>query len=147
MDLRMIMFNNKQAAELIAKQVSIAYNPVMDVCIARVKHGELLGGVIYQMFNGVSAVAHVASSGNKKWLNRDMLWIIFHYPFVQVGLHKLIGIVGSTDIATLKFDANLGFTEECRIKDAAPFGDVIILTMAKHQCRFLDLRPDNYKLI
>ena len=145
MDLRMIVFNNHQAAGLIAKQASIAYNPVMDVCIARIEDDRLLGGVIFQMFNGVSAVIHVAAV-TKKWINRDMLWVTFHYPFVQLGLSKLIGLVKSTNAEAIKFDTALGFIEECRIKDAVPFGDMLIMTMTKQQCRFLGLRPDNYKL-
>ena len=145
MGICMIVFNNHQAAELIAKQASIAYNPTMDTCIARVEHGELLGGVIFQMFNGVSAVIHVAAS-TKKWINRDMLWVTFHYPFVQLGLTKLIGMVKSTNIEALRFDSGLGFIEECRIKDAVPDGDMVIMTMTKHQCRYLRLRPNNYRL-
>jgi hypothetical protein len=31
----------------------------------------------------------------------------------------------------------MGFVEEARVKDAVPNGDIIFLTLAKENCRFL----------
>jgi hypothetical protein len=31
----------------------------------------------------------------------------------------------------------MGFVEEARVKDAAPDGDIIFLTLAQENCRFL----------
>lgn len=141
----MITYNNHAAGDMIAKELGIVYVPNMDVCIARIEGGELRGGVIYQRFNGVSAVIHVVGA-HRYWMNRDLIWVTFHYPFVQLKLKKLIGLVDSTNQPALDFNDRMGFTEEARIKDAVAFGDLLLMSMTKEQCRWLNIRPDGYKL-
>lgn len=80
---------------------------------------------------------HVASDGTKKWLNREFLRFAFVYAFDQMKVRKLIGIVPSNNEQALKFDLNLGFSEEARIKDAHPQGDLILLSMTRQACRWI----------
>jgi len=100
-------------------------------------NGELVAGVTYDRWNGVSLMMHVASDGSKRWLNRRFLWFCFHYPFDQLGAKKVIGTVEATNHAALAFDKHLGFIEEGRLKDACPGGDLILLTMTPEQCRYI----------
>lgn len=101
------------------------------------KDGKLVAGVLYDHYNGASIAMHVAAEG-KRWLNRDYLWFCFWYPFEQLKVKKVIGLVPSTNEAALKFDLHLGFVEEGRIADAVPDGDLILLTMTRQQCRYLE---------
>lgn len=80
---------------------------------------------------------HVASDGSKNWMTKSYLQICFDYPFNQLKLNKIIGVVDSMNTQALKFDKHLGFVEEAVIKDAGPKGDLHILTMTRQQCRFL----------
>jgi len=48
-------------------------------------------------------------------------------------------LVDSTNEKALRFDKKLGFVEEARISNAARAGDLVILTMTKEQCRWLNL--------
>jgi RimJ/RimL family protein N-acetyltransferase len=99
------------------------------------RDGELIAGVLYDNFNGKSVCMHVAGVGN--WLNRDFLRVCFDYPFNQMKVGKLIGLVDSGNAKALKFDRHLGFVSEALIKDAGKTGDLHILTMTREQCRFL----------
>lgn len=101
------------------------------------KDGKLIAGVLYDQYNGRSACMHVASDGSRKWMTRDYLWICFDYPFNQLKLNKLLGLVDSTNEKALAFDKHLGFVEEAIIKDAGKHGDLVILSMTRQQCRFL----------
>ena len=78
------------------------------------RDGELIAGVLYDHYNGASMAMHVAAEG-KQWLNREYLWFCFYYPFEQVKVKKVIGIVPSTNAQALRFDKHLGFREEARI--------------------------------
>lgn len=104
------------------------------------KDGELVAGVVFDDYNGVSCCIHVASDGTRRWLNREYLWFTFHYAFNQLGVRKLIGKVTADNASALRFDRHLGFVEEARIRDACEGGDLIILTMTREQCRFLGVR-------
>ena len=104
--------------------------------IGLVNNGVLVAVVGYEDYNGKSIRMHVAAEG-KSWLNKEFLWYAFHYPFNELKVTKILGLVDSTNEAALRFDKHLGMIEEAVIKDAAPHGNLHILTMTRDQCRFL----------
>jgi hypothetical protein len=70
-----------------------------------------------------------------------MLWMVFDYPFNQLKVKKVAGAINSSKKELLDFDLRLGFKEEGRIRGAYPDGDMIIMTMAREECRWLKLKP------
>lgn len=112
-----------------------------DRCIAVTRGGKLLGGVMLDGFLHKSIQMHVAAF-EPDWMNRAFLWVIFDYCFNQLGVKVIFGPVAEDNVKALAFDAKIGFTEHTRLKDACVGGDLIILSMYRHQCRWLDkLRP------
>jgi RimJ/RimL family protein N-acetyltransferase len=140
----MIVFNNADHGYRIAATAGTAFNAYTDVCIAREEDGELWGGVVYTAFTGASMGIHVAGF-RPDWINRDMLWVTFNYPFVQLKCGKLIGQVPEANRKALEFDLKLGFIEEARIKDVFPDGDLIVVGMKKEDCRWLGIKPRSLK--
>lgn len=97
----------------------------------------LIAGVLYQNFNGVNISAHIAAEPGATWLNRAFLWTIFDYPFRQLGVKRITGLVPDANSAAKAFDEHLGFVEEARIDGALPSGDLIIYRMREQDCRWL----------
>lgn len=104
--------------------------------IGLLENGQIIACVGFEDYNGASIRMHVAAEG-KRWMTRDYLRFCFWYPFEQLKVKKIIGLVDSSNEQALRFDRNLGFQDEGLIKDAAPHGDLHILTMTKAQCRFI----------
>lgn len=102
--------------------------------------GELVAGVLYEDFNGVNLLMHVAATPDRRWLVRDYLWFCFYYPFVQLGCKRVTGIVPSCNLDARRFDEHLGFVLEATLKDAHPDGDLLVYAMRKEDCRWLNLR-------
>jgi RimJ/RimL family protein N-acetyltransferase len=100
------------------------------------RDGELIAGVCYDSYNGRSICMHVASE-RKHWLSRGFLAAVFGYPFQQLGVTKILGLVDSTNLKARRFDEHLGFVLEARITDAVPDGDLLIYSMRRDQCRYL----------
>lgn len=96
--------------------------------------GTLSAGTLYDMFNGRSICMHVAI---EKPITKTFVKTSFDYAFNQLGVQKVIGLVDSTNDSALRFDHHLGFVEEARIKDAGKDGDLILLTMTRQQCRWI----------
>jgi hypothetical protein len=69
---------------------------------------------------------HIAGEG-RRWMRRAHLWSSFDYPFNQLGLEWMIGVVGESNKAALKMDYNLGFREFARIPDGFAVGEDLIL--------------------
>lgn len=85
-------------------------------------------------YNGASIRMHVAIEGK---LTREYIRFCYYYPFEQLKVNKVIGLVNSNNKEALRFDLHSGWVIEAIIKDAAPDGDMYILSMTKEQCRFL----------
>lgn len=97
-------------------------------------NGKILAGVIYENWNKRSVVAHMAVTGR---LTRAFVGAIFRYAYEQCGVNKVILPVSSANAKSMRLVNHLGFTEEARIRDADPGGDIIIYTLKKSDCRFL----------
>lgn len=100
------------------------------------KAGVIVAATGYEDFNGASIRMHVAGDG-KRWMTREFLWYAFHYPFCELNVKKIIGLVHSGNEDALKLDNHLGMVHEATIKDGVIDGDLLIFTMTKEQCRFL----------
>ena len=96
--------------------------------------GTIVAVAGYSDFNGASCRAHLAVDGK---ITPEFLWFGFYYPFEQLKVKKIIGLVSSLNKKALKLDKHFGYVEEAVIKDAVPNGDLHILTMTKEQCRYL----------
>lgn len=136
----MILVGNPEHGHTIARHSGSVFNPAVDVVIARVHNGELMGGVIYNGYTGASINLHVYGI-HPKWANKDMLWMTFHYPFVQLGCTKVFGQIPANNKHALDFDLKLGFKIEARIADVFPGEDLIVVSMRREECRWLGIRP------
>jgi RimJ/RimL family protein N-acetyltransferase len=107
-------------------------------CIGLEIDGRLTAGVVLESFTGRGANIHVAGMG-KYWLNRDLLYSIFHYCFNVLHLKRLTGLVPASNHAALAFDQHIGFRVEATLPDGAADGDLVILCMRPEDCRYLPL--------
>jgi len=143
----MIVHNNSFYARQICEAAGVAYNQAVDPSIVRVEKDKLLGGSVYQNYTGGngSIGIHVASFA-PRWINQDLLFMTFHYPFEQLGCNKLFGTVPANNEAALSFNLKLGFRVEQVIKDVYPDGDMILMAMHRAECRWLGIKPRKFQI-
>jgi RimJ/RimL family protein N-acetyltransferase len=108
------------------------------------KDGRIIGGVVYDGYTGQNIFMHVAGEG-RRWLTRQFLWMAFDYPFNQLNLQRVSGLVPATNAAALRFDGHLGFREEGRMKCAARDGsDLLCLVLWRKDCQYHLKKGKNY---
>ena len=107
------------------------------------KDGELIAGVLYEDYNKANLIMHVAAIPGGRWLTREFLHVAFSYPFEQLGVSRVTGVVPSENLAARKFDEHLGFELEATLTGAHPGGDLLIYVMRKEHCRWLSLRNNH----
>lgn len=110
-------------------------------CVGLERCGQIVAAVMYDQFNGASVCMHVAAEG-KRWLNREFLWYAFYYPFRQMGVNVVIGLVAKENRAAVRFDEHLGFQLHQEIPEAHPSGALLIYTMHRRDCRWLKLKGE-----
>lgn len=101
------------------------------------KNLQLIGVVGYNGFCGQTCQIHTAGVGH--WVSRELIHKTFDYPFRQLGMEHLFAPVAASNSRALRFDRKMGFTDFGRIKDGyEPNVDLILLTLAKKDCRWLE---------
>lgn len=124
--------------EFVAAQMGItSWSNAVGIGIE--EDGNLIAGVVYDYYNGASICMHVAAIG-KRWMTREFLWYCFYYPFVELGVKRITGLVPESNLAARRLDEHLGFKLETRLKDADPTGDTLVYAMFKDDCRFLEIK-------
>lgn len=98
------------------------------------REGRFIAGTVYDNYLGQSICMHTAIER----MNRDFLWYCFYYPFIELGVKKVLGLVDSFNIPAIKLDRHLGFELEATIQQASTKGDLLIFSMAIDQCRWLN---------
>lgn len=107
------------------------WTPKRGKCIGLLTQNGLSAGVIYEDYSGTNIFMHVAAIPGRRWMTRYYLWMVFHYPFVQLGCKRVTAGVPSTNQDSIRFVESLGFELEARLKDAYPNGDLLVYCLRK----------------
>jgi|SRR5215471_10361034 len=134
----MIVLDNPAHGFMIAHRAGVGYDPNVNRVLAHCSEDGLLGGVVYTNYTGRSVQMHMA--GNPGWVTTKVIWIAFDYPFNQLCVEKVIGLVAAADELILDYDKRLGFREIARVPDVVPTGDLVVLSMMREECKWLSLR-------
>lgn len=101
------------------------------------RDGKVIAAVIYEGWNGSNVWMHVAAEPGGKWLTKEFLNYVFHYPFHEVGVQRISGWVEADNAQARRFDEHLGFRQEAVLKGAGNKGaDVIVYVMKREDCRY-----------
>ena len=119
----------------VCERTGGVYTPSDSIAMGRIQDGVLLGGVVFDHYNLASIAMHCAGDG--AWITREFLRKAFAYPFDQLKVNKILGLVDSSNEAARRLDEHLGFVIEATVKDAAPHGDLLIYSMTREQCKYL----------
>lgn len=102
------------------------------------RDGQIAAVVVFDGFGETDCAMHIASDGTRAWMNKSLLLSAFAYPFEQLGLLRVTGMVPADNEAALAFDENLGFVREGYHPQAGPGGkDLISLGLLRKNCRFV----------
>lgn len=120
----------------VAKKVRGTWHPEGSVCIGSVIDGRIVAGVWYENFCQASITGHIAIEPHG--LTKTFLYAILHYPFEVCGVNKIIAPVGPENEPSQSFCRKLGFRLEATITDAHPHGDLLLYTLRRADCKYLE---------
>lgn len=101
---------------------------------------KLIAGALFSDFNEASVQVHLVAEPGAKWMTKFYLGFCFQYAFNQLRVRKLLGYVGEKNLTAQRFDEHIGFHLETSIPDAHPDGTLLIYSMTRAQCRWLDIK-------
>lgn len=136
---KIITGQDDRVAAFVAEHIGMTGKFGSCASIGLEEDGELIAGVIYTDYNGSNVCMHIAAIG-KRWCTREFLWFCSYYPFEQIGVKRVTGIVDESNRASINWGEKLGFTFEARLKDAGAHGDLLVYRLFKKDCRFLRIK-------
>lgn len=79
---------------------------------------------------------HMAVESPIVW--RSLLRPALEYPFCQVGVGMILGVIRGSNAKSLRFSGAVGLKEIFRLKDGVkPGEDIVMLQLLKEDCRYL----------
>ena len=99
--------------------------------------GKLIAGIMYDGYTGASIAMHSRVDDPRK-VSREWLFAIFDYPFNQLGVKRVSGLVSSANKKAQRVNEHLGWQRETTLADYFPDGDGIVYIMRRSDCRWLD---------
>lgn len=121
-----------------------AMGPATYVGLLDTDTGQLVAAVKYDGYNKTSLNIHVAAAA-KGWLTREFLWFTFHYPFEQLGVQRLTGLVPESNLPARRFNEHLGFIFEAALEKACSDGRLLVYRMFREDCRWLTLNENRHE--
>jgi RimJ/RimL family protein N-acetyltransferase len=130
--------NSVLAHHEMSRMLGLMVNP-NDITFSVWRGEQLLGGVIYSRYTHAAIFMHIIGL-QRGWATKKLLWLAFHYPFEQLMVDRVFGLVASNNAKPLAFFKKLGFTVATTIEKVYPFADEVVLVMERKNCRWLTLK-------
>jgi len=112
------------------------------IAIGLERDGELIAGVVYNMYSKASICMNVAAVPGKDWLSRSFLYATFAYPFVQLKCNRVTALVKMNNEISKKFVQSLGWKPEGCMRKASTDGqDMLVYGMLREECRWIGVKP------
>ena len=139
--MEQLRFNDPNDGSAIALRAGTAFNRQRDISICRVVDGVPYGGVIFCNYTEESIAMH-SGGFRKNWTNRDILYVMFDYPFRQLGVNRIFGYVPEDNDHAIRINENLGFVHVVTIPGMFK-GNVgcYLMKMERDDCRFFNVKP------
>lgn len=139
--MKRFVFNEERIGRWVREKAGGDYTPG-DACIAVERDDELVVGVTYDSYTGTNICIH-SRCDDPKTPSRKFYWMIFDYPFNQLKVTCVRGLVASSNIAAQQINERLGFRVEAVLADYFPDDDAIIYVLRRSDCKWLKL-SDRY---
>jgi len=132
----MLVTDINMVLPMVANRVEAIF-PTHDVTgIGWEQNGTVVAGVVYDHFTGTSVMATMAV--DDAHVVKEFLWAIFDYPFNQLGVGKILVNVEEANTISLKMLKRMGFIKEAYIEGVFPSGAMIIMSLVKENCVWLE---------
>lgn len=110
--------------------------------IGIVKDGKPLAGVVYNNFiehKGASVSLEMSvAAESREWLNKQILFALFAYPFIQIGVPRVQSTMAADNAHAIEFNKRLGFTQEGYGRKAYFDGrDCVVTSMLREECKWI----------
>jgi hypothetical protein len=137
--LREVITNNQQYMRDWLTRILCQKFPEDAQFIGQEKDGNLVAVIAFCNFVNNSCAMHIGTVG-ENWMDRNLLWACFDYPFIKLEKKVILATMEASNDEAIKLNRHLGFQDKALIEDAHENGDLLLMTMKKEDCKWLNLQ-------
>lgn len=120
-----------------AQRLRAQFDPKMCAWITRLGDDlNIMGVVVYTNVTRGNCDMSVASN-TPYFLSRRFLDVVFHYPFITLGLPRVSAITAEDNIKALRLNHRLGFKDEGVLRNWFGTKAGIVMGMLRDECRWI----------
>jgi hypothetical protein len=98
---------------------------------------DVLAVVVYNAVEDKNCGISIAAN-NPKWCTRTVLRCSFGYPFIQLGLNRVTGVIRASNERALSLNQRLGFKHEGEMREYYDNGEsAMIYGLTKSECKWI----------
>jgi L-amino acid N-acyltransferase YncA len=131
-----LSFDKELIGPWVFKRVAGIWSPEGREVVGLVRDGKVLGGVVFEDYTGPCIRAHIALS-SPRVPSRKLFTTAVGYAYNQLGVQKMLAMIASNNLASLKMCLRLGFKAEAIIKGVFEDSDLVIMSMTREDCAFI----------
>jgi len=136
----MFVFDAERVGRWVTEKAGGTYTHICQA-IGVEMDGELKVGVMYNGFTGAGgSISMHWRCDDPKATSKTFFWMAFDFPFNQLGVCVVYGIVNSNNHKAKQIDEKLGFKREHVLQGYFPDGEGILYSMTREQCRWIKRR-------
>jgi hypothetical protein len=141
----MYRINDVHATKLIKEYCRTTFEPGKDWSISRYDGKDcLMGGYIFNNYSGPggSLQTHMCAF-RPGWASKSLVYLSFHFPFRQLRVRKIIGLVPEANKESYNLCLHLGLKVEALIPDVYPFepSGSYVMSIYAENCKWLGMAP------
>jgi RimJ/RimL family protein N-acetyltransferase len=136
MALEYVYGEDERVSKWAADRIGVTFQKCTAIGVER--NGVLIAAVVYDRYSGNDLCMHVAAVPGAKWATKEAMFRFFSYPFLQLGVERVTGLVATGNAAARKFDEHIGFVYEGTMRRGMADGtDLIVYGMLRDECRWI----------
>lgn len=118
--------------------LDVRFDPAQSTWITRLREDATPRVVVvYTRFSAHNCEMSIATDGDRRWASREFLRACYAYPFEQLKLARITGVVEEDNTRALTMNRKLGHIEEGRLKSWFGTKDGIVFRMCRNECRWI----------
>lgn len=123
--------------DFINNILQVKFSPENSCVISSVTEDyKIMGVTAFSMFTEHNCELSVASV-TPKFMTRDYLRAVFHYPFITCGKTRITAIIEHDNLKAQEIDRRLGFVHEAELKNWYGNKNGIVMRMLKDECKWI----------
>lgn len=142
--VRSVRIDEPGAGAWIMERVDGNFSEDRDHAFSSHRGEQILGGIALTSYLGGSIALHMAG-GSPNWCTRELLWLVFHYSFEQLGCRKVFGPVRSDNWHAIATNLRGGWTIDAVLRDAFDDAHMVVMSMTKEACPWLKHTPREWR--